>query len=297
MPTSISKPPRTTPSDFDRSVQTRRIAVDHDGPLSRHFVDGDILQSHILAVLSATFPKGEQFFVDSVRNFRDQITDDELRRQVAGFIGQETMHGREHDRFNQVLADMGYPTRFVDDLTGRAMGLMQRLPKPVQLAITAAAEHFTSVLAEQLLQDDTFTDQDLPDDVKALFQWHALEESEHKSVAYDVYRDQVDNEFIRLATMHALTSLLGAVVLASLVGTVLTDRRARNPIRFIRSLVNLRNSPFARKKIALRLLEYNRPYFHPDDRDTEHLVEEWRERLFGQNGTLNDSLARLERVS
>src|SRR3546814_16953086 len=91
VPTSLSRAPRTIPSDFDRSVQTRRIAVDHEGPLSRHFVEGDILQSHILAVLSATFPKGEQFFVDSVRNFRDQITDEELRRQVAGFIGQEPM--------------------------------------------------------------------------------------------------------------------------------------------------------------------------------------------------------------
>ena len=286
-----------TSVDFDRSVRARRLRLGHEHPMPQHFVDGDLLMSHIMATLSATFPKGEQFFIDSVRNYRDEIDDPELRQQVGGFIGQEVMHGREHDRFNQVLADMGYPTRFVDDLTGRAMGLMQRLPKPVQLAITAAAEHFTSVLAEQLLQDDTFTDQDLPDDVKALFQWHALEESEHKSVAYDVYRDQVDNEFIRLATMHALTSLLGADERRKHHGTVLTDRRARNPIRFIRSLVNLRNSPFARKKIALRLLEYNRPYFHPDDRDTEHLVEEWRERLFGQNGTLNDSLARLERVS
>lgn len=287
----------TSPVDFDRSVRTRRLRLGHDHPMPRHFVDGDLLMSHIMATLSATFPKGEQFFIDSVRNYRDAIEDPELNEQVRGFIGQEVMHGREHDRFNEVLAEMGYPTRFVDGLTGRAMTLMQRLPKPVQLAVTAAAEHFTSVLAEQLLQDDAFRDQDLPDDVRALFEWHALEESEHKSVAFDVYRDQVDNEIIRLATMHALTSLLGAVVLASLVGTVLTDRRARNPIRFVRSLVNLRNSPFARKKIALRLFEYHRPYFHPDDRDTERLVEEWRERLFGEDGSLNDSLARLERVS
>ena len=169
-----------TSVDFDRSVRARRLRLGHEHPMPQHFVDGDLLMSHIMATLSATFPKGEQFFIDSVRNYRDEIDDPELRQQVGGFIGQEVMHGREHDRFNQVLADMGYPTRFVDDLTGRAMGLMQRLPKPVQLAITAAAEHFTSVLAEQLLQDDTFTDQDLPDDVKALFQWHALEESEHK---------------------------------------------------------------------------------------------------------------------
>jgi predicted metal-dependent hydrolase len=291
MPTSVSGPPRTTPSDFDRSVQTRRIAVDHEGPLSRHFVEGDILQSHILAVLSATFPKGEQFFVDSVRNFREQITDEELRRQVAGFIGQETMHGREHDRFNEVLGELGYPTRFVDSTTGAAMGLFQRfLPESVQLAITAAAEHFTSVLAEQILEDDSFADQDLPEHVKDLFRWHALEECEHKAVAYDVYDQCVGSEVIRLATMHALTGLLGAVALGSLLGSVITDRAARNPLRFIGSLLNLRNSPFARRKIALRLLEYNRPGFHPDDRDTEELVARWRDALFGADGELNELL-------
>lgn len=287
----------TGPVGFDRSVKTRRVRIDHDRAMPRHFVDGDLLMSHIMATLSATFPKGEQFFIESVRNYRDSIEDPELRAQVAGFIGQEVMHGREHDRFNEVLADMGYPTAFVDDLTGRAMWLMQRLPKPIQLAITAAAEHFTSVLAEQILRDDPFSDQDLPEDVQALFRWHALEECEHKCVAYDVYRDQVDNEVIRLATMHALTSLLGAVVLAALVGTVISDRRARNPIRFARSLLNLRNSPFARRRIAVLLLEYHRPYFHPDDRDTEGLVERWREELFGESGSLNGTLTHIERVS
>ena len=290
-------PTATGPLTFDRSVKTRRMRIDHDQSMPQHFVDGDLLMSHIMATLSATFPKGEQFFIDSVRNYRDSIEDPELRAQVAGFIGQEVMHGREHDRFNRVLADMGYPTRFVDDLTGRVMGMMQRLPNSVQLAITAAAEHFTSVLAEQILHDDPFSDQDLPEDVQALFRWHALEECEHKSVAYDVFRDQVDSEVIRLATMHALTSMLGVLVLASLLGTVITDRRARNPLRLARSLLNLRNSPFARRKIAVRLLEYNRPFFHPDDRDTEQLVERWRDRLFGENGTLNGSLGHLERVS
>jgi len=289
--------PTTAPATFDRSVRTRRIAIEHE-PASRHFVDGDVLQSHIMAVLSATFPKGEQFFVDSVRNYRDQIEDEELRRHVAGFIGQESMHGREHDRFNEMLAELGYPTRFVDSATGIAMRIMQRvLPPSVQLAFTAAAEHFTSVLAEQLLSDDAFAEQDVPDDVRALFEWHALEECEHKAVAFDVYDQCVGNEAIRLATMHATSALLGVVAAAALVGSTITDRKARNPLTFARSLLNLRNSPFARKKIAVRLLEYNRIGFHPDDRDTERLVEAWREALFGDDGELNELLAGAARAT
>ena len=289
--------PTTTPTEFDRRVRTRRVRIEHDPAMPRYFVDGDLLMSHIMATLSATFPKGEQFFIDSVRNYRDTIEDPELRQQVAGFIGQEVMHGREHDRFNEVLAEMGYPTRFVDEVTGRVMRLFQRTPDSVQLAITAAAEHFTSVLAEQLLRDDSFADQDLPEDIRALFQWHALEECEHKSVAFDVYRDRVDNELLRLATMHALTATLGVLIVGSLAGTLVTDPRARNPLRFLRSLGNLRNSAFARRRIALRLVEYNRLNFHPDDRDTEHLVAEWRDALFGAEGSLNHSLSGLEVVS
>lgn len=275
------------PSSFDRSVKARRLAINYSPPTPRHFVEGDILQSQIMAILSGTFPRGEQFFVDSVRSFRDQIDDEELRRQVAGFIGQESMHGREHDRFNQVLCELGYPTRFVDSATGFAMGLIERIaPKSVQLALTAAAEHFTSVLAEQLLHDDSFGSQDIPDQVKDLFRWHALEECEHKAVAYDVYRDCVDSEAIRIATMQALTALLAMVAFVALATTPLTDRSARNPVRFVKSLVNLRNSPFARKRIALRLLAYYRPGFHPDDRDTEGLVSAWRDTLFGDEGQL-----------
>ena len=284
--------PTLAPSSPDRSVTTRRMSIDHDDEMPRHFLDGDLLMSHVMSVLSATFPKGEQFFVDSVRAYRDQIADEGLRRQVAGFIGQESMHGREHDRLNETLARLGYPTRFVDAATGRAMVFMQRLaPASVQLAFTAAAEHFTSVLAEQILEDDPFDDQDLPEQIQALFRWHALEEAEHKSVAFDVYDECVHNEAIRLATMHVTTALLVAVAGAALVASAVTDPAGRNPIRFVRSLLNLRNSPFARKKIALRLLEYHRPGFHPDDRDTEELVARWREALFGEAGTLNAYLA------
>jgi uncharacterized protein len=280
------------PNAYDRRVQTRRIAFGYDS-LPKHFVDGDIVMSHVMAILSATFPKGEQFFVDSVRNYRAGIDDDELRQQVAGFIGQETMHGREHDRLNELLQDLGYPTRFVDRATGIVLGaISRRAPKSVQLAFTAAAEHFTSVLAEQILADDPFENQDVPEELRSLFRWHALEECEHKSVAFDVYRTQVGNEPIRLLVMDLTTAILAAVAAASIASCVLTDRSARNPVRFAASLLNLRNSPFARRKILLRIAEYHRPGFHPDDRDTEVMVAKWRAELFGDDGVLADRLVR-----
>src|SRR6478609_7719876 len=90
-----------------RKVPTRRISFEESlRELPKHFaVDGDLLLSHIGASLSSVFPDGEDFFVRSVRHFRDEITDPELKRQVAGFIGQEAMHGREHRAFNDPLEE------------------------------------------------------------------------------------------------------------------------------------------------------------------------------------------------
>src|SRR5580692_11887715 len=138
-----------------RTVTTRRIAISYpEDTLPRHYVGGDLVMSHVVTNLSAMFPEGEDFFVRSVRNYRDRIEDPELKRQVAGFIGQEAMHGREHRTFNARLNEMGYPTRQLDRVLKSVLQFGEKvLPKSVQLAITAALEHYTATLAEVLLTD------------------------------------------------------------------------------------------------------------------------------------------------
>ncbi|MCU4187413.1 metal-dependent hydrolase [Acidiferrimicrobium sp. IK] len=274
-----------------RTVAARRITFEHSGMQGRYFFGGDLLMSHILALLSATFPKGEQFFVESVRNVRAEVTDDRLRPQVAGFIGQESMHGREHDRLNEVLAQAGYPAKLIDRTVEVLLGsVASRLPKPVQLATTAALEHYTAVLAEQLLSDETFDRLEVPDEIRNLFVWHALEECEHRAVAFDVFQDCYGSERTRILTMQLATTLLVTLVLPLLITSLATDRRAYNPLRLGRSLLNLRRSPFARKRIALNLLRYNRLGFHPDERDIAELLAHWRSELFGEEGALVDHL-------
>jgi predicted metal-dependent hydrolase len=65
--------------------------------------------THFFNALSLLFPAGERFFMDSVRNYRDQIDDPVLKKQVLGFIGQEAMHTREHVEYNDLLQEAGLP--------------------------------------------------------------------------------------------------------------------------------------------------------------------------------------------
>ena len=279
-----------------RTVRTRRISLSYpEAELPRHYVSGDLVMSHVVTNLSAMFPEGEDFFVRSVRHYRDQITDPELRRQVAGFIGQEAMHGREHRSFNLRLGELGYPTREVDRSVKWLFALGEKvLPASVQLAITAALEHYTATLAEVLLTDPDARRMMDVDEVRSLFLWHALEESEHKSVAFDVYQAACGNWRRRVIVMQAVTAGFGLAVVASTVHSLLGDRATYRPARLVRSLGALRHSPFLRRNVARQLMAYNGRTFHPEDRDAEGMIDVWRAELFGAEGSLTALLRSAE---
>jgi predicted metal-dependent hydrolase len=278
----------------ERRITTRRISFEESlRDLPRHFAkDGDLVSSHVLAGLSSVFPDGEDFFVRSVRHFRDQITDPVLKRQVAGFIGQESVHGREHRVLNDKLAELGYPTKQVERLTKASLALRWRLlPAKSNLAVTAALEHFTATLAELLMTDEETRESIGHDAVKYLFLWHALEESEHKAVAFDVYRAVGGTERMRIWTMKVIRTafLLGALV--ELVVSLALDPETYKRGVLRRSLARLRGTRIVSRQLWEQLREYDRPGFHPDDRDTTELIERWRAELFGDEGALKDLLA------
>jgi predicted metal-dependent hydrolase len=275
-----------------RDVRTRRIQFSYPaGSLRRHYVEGDLIMSHVVALLSATFPPGEQFFIRSVRAFSDEIADEELAAQVRGFIGQEVTHGREHHNLNERLRQMGYPTHVIEGLVERSLRLVERvLPPRVRLAFTAGLEHYTATIAECLLRKPEAQALLGDTEVRSILLWHALEESEHKAVAFDVYRAVGGSERMRIWGMRVISTALIALVVIGSTLSVLTDRAAYHPVRHARSIAALRRSPFLRRDVLRRLRLYNRVGFHPDDIDATELVRHWQSELFGSQGVLADHL-------
>jgi predicted metal-dependent hydrolase len=272
-----------------RRVPTRRVSFD-DGlaDLPKHFAaDGDLILSHFFASMSAVFPDGEDFFVRSVRRFRDRITDPELQRQMAGFIGQESVHGREHRALNDRLDELGYPTKRAERLTRWGLAARERIMTDrSNLAVTAALEHFTATLAELALSDEEARRLPGAPAVRDLFLWHALEESEHKAVAFDVYRAVGGSERTRVFTMKGIRIGFAVGMTVQVVASLLGDRDTYRPGTLRRSWKHFRRTPMMRREVWEQLKEYDRPGFHPDDRDTTELVEQWRGELFGPDGTL-----------
>lgn len=282
--------PPNTPA---RTVPTRRISFEESlQDLPTHFAaDGDLIASHLVAMLSSLFPDGEDFFVRSVRHYRDGITDKELKRQVAGFIGQEAIHGREHRALNDRLAELGYPTKTLEKVTKTFLETREKIaPARANLALTAALEHFTATLAESLMTDAEARRLLGHEEIRNLFLWHALEESEHKAVAFDVYKAVGGGERLRVWTMNLLRFGFVGFLTVSVVLSLLGDRSTYRPGRLRKSWKAFKRSPLLSKELWGQLKDYNRPDFHPDDRDTTELVEQWRTQFFGETGTLNEKL-------
>ncbi|MDO3638716.1 metal-dependent hydrolase [Mycolicibacterium arseniciresistens] len=273
-------------------IRARRIRFDYpDSSMHDHYVGGDLVMSHLVAYLSATFPEGEEFFVRSVRHFADKVVDPEHKDRVRGFIGQEVTHGREHRALNQRLQQMGYPTRWEDRTTRRMLHGYERFLSPLTcLAITAALEHFTAVFAETLLEDERAQELLGSTEVRALLLWHAFEESEHRAVAFDVYRSVGGSERRRITAMRAMMVAFTTGMLLHTVVSLLSDRATYRPLQLITSLARLRHSPFLSRTVSRRLRAYNTVGFHPDDIDNTALLQRWAVELFGENGSLSDHL-------
>ncbi|WP_084014005.1 metal-dependent hydrolase [Mycolicibacter kumamotonensis] len=283
------------PAGAHPKVRRIRFRFGEPEPMSHHFVEGDVVLSHLTAILSAVFPPGEESFIRSVRRFSSRVTDPALKKRVAAFIGQESVHGQEHRRLNEKLIEMGYPfvrlfTFGHNSFRQRAIERIERMsPGFVHLAMTAAAEHYTATLAERVLGSDEI--QAIPADPEGrqLLNWHAMEELEHKSVAFDVYRAAGGPEWIRIGVMALMYTFTIPVVTVGVALSILTDPRGWRPIKLARQTRYVFRGPLLRGLMA-DLRKYMKPGFHPDDIDTTALLQRWQRELFGADGVLVDHL-------
>lgn len=186
-------------------IQPRRMDFDFDPDIPRYWFDNSQFKTILLTALSCTFPEGERFFLRSVRHYQPMLRNEMLKEEVKGFIGQEAHHGNEHERFNALMQTKGMPTEKVSNFVLEGLKWQAKhMSRERQLAKTCALEHFTAMLAESILENPEFL-KGMDERMLPLWLWHAVEESEHKSVAFDVYKEQVDNYWTRVSEMAVTT--------------------------------------------------------------------------------------------
>ena len=248
----------------------------------RYWFAGDPFLTRMFDALSLTFPDGERYFIQSVRLFRDQIQDPDLKQRVADFIRQEAQHGIAHDKMNQVMKDQGMPVdQFIQRLNKVFKFELKYRSPQYNIAMTAAAEHLTALMAETFYGEKE-TLQDAHPYVRALFAWHAIEEMEHRDVAFDVMQ-QVGNvhEVTRKMALVLTTGLMfgftlyRANVMLKCDGFNRTQRLKMN----VRGLQWLFGKQGKLRKMQSQYRDWFKPDFHPSQHPIIAQYDVWLETL------------------
>ena len=268
---------KRTPEDV--TITPRDIRFDVSAAAGDHWLDGEPVATAVLNTLSLTFPDGERLFIDAVRAYKDRL-DGRLAEDVKDFIAQEAIHSREHHMMNRLINREKYPVEAIESEIRERIAF-SRSGGPMRMLIaTICLEHFTAMLADmRVLHQDLFSQTDPA--IERMWRWHALEETEHKAVTYDVYLEVTKDwtpwqRYSRRCIAMALISWNFTRNIARYAATMLeadgyTPKQAKKAVKRF-----LWNKPgfFARGwKIWAT---WFKPGFHPWDHDNRALMEDWR---------------------
>jgi predicted metal-dependent hydrolase len=265
-----------TPTDLTIVPRDRRFGRDEATP--RWWLGGDPIGSSLYNALSATFPLGEAFFVESVRAFRDGVPP-QLAEDIRNFTTQEVVHSREHLAFNRRAADAGYDLAKLEAKVKARLDITKSKPPIVSLAATMALEHFTAILAHALLADPRHLAGADPATAE-LWRWHASEEIEHKGVAYDTWlhatkgwsrrkRGEVKAKVMLFVTRNFIVDrTAGALELLRQDG--ITGPRAVARMLWFQWI-----APGMFRKIGAAWLAFFLPGFHPWNEDDRDLIRDY----------------------
>ena len=261
-----------TPDDLTITVRDERF---NRGTNPRRWWAGEPFGTAWHNALSATFPRGEAFFIEAVKAHRDGA-DPKLAEEIRAFVKQEINHTREHIAFNRLAEDHGYDIKAIDKRVGEMLALTKDRPVIVNLAATMALEHYTAMMAQEFLANpEHFKDAD--PEVRAMWEWHSVEEIEHKGVAFDTWNHATrDWTPFRRWKLRSLMMLIVSFNFFRNRWTDTLELLAQDGITGWKAKWGLFKyltvKPGVVRRIFPAWLSYFTPGFHPWDHDDRHLI-------------------------
>lgn len=267
---------KTTPADV--TIPPRDLRFDVKAAREGHWL-GDPVGTAVFNALSLTFPDGERLFIDAVKNYRAGL-DGKLAEDVRNFIAQEAIHSREHHTLNQIIDRERYPVERIEAAVKERVAFSRSRGPVGMLLSTIALEHFTAMMADEFARSqDVFAQAD--PEIERMWRWHAMEETEHKAVAYDVYLHVAREwsplkRYLRRTIAMALITVLFTRNITRYAAWLLEadGYTPKDALKAVRRYVWREPGIFARGWRTY--FSWYRPGFHPWDHDNRALVEGWK---------------------
>lgn len=264
--------------DTQTAEIVRRANLDFglEEDIPRYWFDGDPFKSRFFDAMSMLFPEGERFFIECVRDYKSEVTDPKLIEQVKDFTFQEGQHSQVHSRYNDRLARQGVA---VEQSMAKQRGMIEwtrnKFPSKNTLAETAAAEHITAMMAEYLLNNSSEM-ANADSRIRAVYFWHAVEETEHKAVAFDVLQKVAGaGYFTRILGLLVETVLFPYFIFQLMAHMFEVDGLKGKWKIWARGLWWLYGPRGMFVRMLPTYLRYYKPGFHPWQRKTSAEFDRW----------------------
>ncbi len=257
------------------NVTFRKLDFGLDDTVPRYWVRDNPFITHFYHAYSVMLVDGEKFLIDSVRNFKDDIDDQDTLDEISAFCRQEAHHTHQHNLLNAIIEERGVNVPFYVKIVKRALGIGRLFGKKQQLAVTCALEHLTACNSHEGFSNSN-VHEGMEKRMSQLWLWHQMEEIEHKAVCFDLY-NRVGGSYLTRVFFFTLVNLFFWPLVFLLTFHMLwADKQIGNIRQYwpgISYLFSPRKGCLAR--IIPDVLSYYKPSFHPWDVNDAEFIEQW----------------------
>ncbi len=275
MTNSVTRPARSSTLPEGVVVTPRRFAFEGLDDVPQYWFADNPVSTHVENTFSILIPPGERFFIRSVRHFADRVADDPgAQALIRAFTQQEAYHTKAHVELNASFARFGVDIPRHNAYAQRWFDRLERiLPGTWRLGVTAFLEHLTATAAQLLFTEPMFEELIHPELLR-FWRWHAIEELEHKAVAFDLFGRVGGRYWLRVTS--ALVALSALAVPYAVIANRMIRDDPHQPTREERrqALALDRQLLLPQLKLVLR---YFKPGFHPWDADDRRILADWYE--------------------
>jgi len=249
--------------------------------VKKYWFNNDPWNSVWMSAILAAVPEAERWVMRSAAMQLDKVKDPEVKKAGQDFCRQERVHAREHDEMNKLIIEAGMPLHHIENRFVELREFLKKHLSPeMQGSLAASFEHFTAILSSVFLEHPEVFKDTHPEIVDLLF-WHFVEETEHKSVSFDVFTQASGSGpvayFRRVAGMATSTAVGIPGMTAAAAYLLWNEKQLTNLPSAIRMLDTMFGNPGLLRHIGKLYFPYYNPQFHPWEDDNREVIQIWKD--------------------
>lgn len=261
---------------YGHEIPVREFAFDFPDTIDPVWVPGNPWRSHFYNGVSLTMPYLEPFLVQTMREAMGKVSDEGLLADMRAFNGQEAQHYRCHRRLNEVLRRSGHDQlTAVEALIDRAYKRLKRRSLRTRMAYSAGFESMTCGFTRWMIGQRRELFANGQPHVTSFWLMHMVEETEHKTVAFDAYQACFGDYWPRaFGVLHGSFGVLG-LGMVGMLSALRRERALLGPRKLWRTVRELGSVCWNVGPALLRALHPNYDPRHEHDPDW---VQVWTDR-------------------